>query len=167
MWDTVIPSVVGHGHEVHQGIDLFGEHGTKGDIDTGFEVFVVALGEGLDSVLQATWHNHDAIVWKVNLFPLTIHLDLEPCVLLRLAIGVERDTGKDVSSTTLFWIPWVVIGVGGYVHVGFGVVVTDTDAEGVVGELGVWVCFLKEFLEVGYHIFERIGKGVWMGVEGD
>jgi hypothetical protein len=154
IWNTVIPSVVRHGHEVHQGIDFLGEHGAKGDIDTGFEVFVVALCEGLDSVLQATWHNHDAIVWKVNLFPLTIYLDLEPRVLLRLAIGVKCDTGKDVSSTTLFWIPWVVVGVSGYIHVGFSVVITDTDAEGVVSQLGVWVCFQKEFLEVDRNMFE-------------
>lgn len=164
IWDTVIPGVVRHGHEVHQGIDLPGEHGTKGDIDAGFEVFVVALGEWLDSVLQATRHNHDAVVWKVDLFPLTIHLDLEARVLFWFTIGVECDTGKDVPSGTLVWIPWVVISVGGYVHVGFGVVVTDTDAEGVVGELGIWVCFQKEFLEVGYHIFEGVGKGIGMCV---
>ena len=164
IWDTVIPSVVGHGHKVHQGIDLPGEHGAKGNIDTGFEVFVVALGEGLDSVLYTTRHNHDAVVWKVNLFPLTIHFDLEPCVLLRLTIGVKCDTGKDVSDSTFVWIPWVIISVGGYIHVGFGVVVTDTDAEGVVSKFGIWVCFQEEFLEVGGNGFEGVGKGVGMGV---
>ena len=51
IWDTIIPGVVGHGHKIHQGIDLPGEHGTKGDIYTGFEVFVVALCKGLDTVL--------------------------------------------------------------------------------------------------------------------
>ena len=103
-------------------------------------------------------------MWKVNLFPLTIHFDLEARVLFWFTIGVECDTGKDISSTTLFWIPWVVISVGCYVHVWFGVVVTDADAECVVGELGVWVCFQKEFLEVGYHIFEGVRKGVGMCV---
>ena len=164
IWDTIIPSMVGHGHKVHQGIDFLGEHGAKGNIDTGFEVFVVALGEGLNPMLQATRHNHDAIMWKVNLFPLTIHLYLETCVLFWFTIGVECDTGKDVPGPTLFWIPWIVVSVGSYIHVRFGIVVTDTYAEGVVSQLGVWVCFLEEFLEVGGNGFERLGEGIGMCV---